>query len=128
MRRRDFLKAAGFAATGFPLIGRADPCDDDDDHDHHAQRFTQVIDEAHLYMTHYAFFEEPDDDLPQALYFDAATGAPTSELSLASPIGSRVFTRHHDHWNAPSENSVLLPYVVEPPGFPPFPAPPPVVG
>jgi hypothetical protein len=77
-------------------------------------------------MTHYAFFEEPDPNVPAALYFDAATGQPTTELELAPPIYRRRFRGGHLH--APATASKLLPYVVEPPGFPPVPAPPELVG
>jgi hypothetical protein len=56
-------------------------------------RFTQQINEVSLYMTYYAFFEEPDDDVPPALYFDALTGQPTGELTLISPVGQRSWLR-----------------------------------
>src|SRR5258706_16238022 len=94
---------------------------------HLGDRFTQRIEGAQLYFTHYALFEEPDDGIPAALYIDAATGAPTQELTLTTPINERVFTRRHPNPTelaAPSETSKLLPYFVEPPGFPPLPAPP----
>jgi hypothetical protein len=44
-------------------------------------------------MTYYAFFEEPDDDVPPALYFDAQTGQPTGELTLIPPVGQRSWLR-----------------------------------
>jgi hypothetical protein len=94
-------------------------------------KFVQKINEAEIYFTHYALFEEPDDDIPQAIYIDAATGQPTQELTLAEPISERVFTRKQPNpteLTAPTETSKLLPYFVEPPGFPPLPAPPQIVG
>jgi hypothetical protein len=123
IRRRDFLKYSGFAIAGAALPAWGHESDGDDD------RLVQVVDEAQLYMTHYALFEEPDPNVPPALYFDAATGAPTSELSLAPPLLSRAFRRaRRGELIAPPTASKLLPYVVEPPGFPPLPAPAPIVG
>jgi hypothetical protein len=92
--------------------------------------FTQRIDSARIYFTHYALFEEPDTGIPAALYIDAATGAPTSELTLTPPIVERVFTRvspHAPNLTAPTDTSQLLPYFVQPPGFPPLAAPAPIV-
>ncbi len=80
----------------------------------------QQINHVKLYMTHYAFFEEPDPGVPNAVYFDAATGRPTSELFLSTPVRLRDFSRgarNRTVLAAPSETSKLLPYVVEPPGF-----------
>jgi hypothetical protein len=132
IHRRDFLKytALGAATAALsPRLARAgDGWDDDDrgsDGDH---ALVQSIDGARLYMTHYALFEEPDPNVPPALYFDAATGAPTDELTLVPPLSQRVFARRRGRLSAPSDTSKLLPYVVEPPGFPPLPAPAPVVG
>src|SRR5512141_1585570 len=128
IRRRDFLKYSGFAIAGAALPARAREhgCDDPDDND---ERVVQLVDEAELYMTHYAFFEEPDDKVPAALYFDAATGQQTHELELAPPLYTRRFQKgRHDRLQAPATASKLLPYFVEPPGFPPLPAPPPIVG
>jgi hypothetical protein len=92
-------------------------------------RFVQVVNGARLYMTHYALFEEPDPNVPQALYFDAATGLPTQELFLAPPLTQRSFSRARGPvLSAPPETSKLLPYVVSPPGFPPQPPPDQLVG
>src|SRR5947207_4290769 len=112
--RRDFLKCSGAAAAlGATGIG--------------AQRasgaeisgigVTQRIDEVELYMTHYALFEEPDPKVPPALYFDAGTGMPTTELLLTSPVSQRLLHRSArnptDLTGAP-ETSRVLRYVVEP--------------
>jgi hypothetical protein len=93
-------------------------------------QFVQLVNESQLYMTHYAEFGEPDPNVPPAIYFDAATGQPTGELFLQSPVNTRTFSRGREphHYTAPSETSKFLPYVVTPPGFPPLPAPQPVVG
>jgi hypothetical protein len=94
-------------------------------------KFAQRVDNCRIYFTHYALFEEPDDGIPAAIYIDAATGAPTQELLLTPPINERVFTHQHGNGSqitAPSETSKFLPYAVSPPGFPPTPAPPQVVG
>jgi hypothetical protein len=93
---------------------------------HLGDTFTQRIDSARIYFTHYALFEEPDAGIPAALYIDAATGAPTNELTLTPPVNQRVFTRvspHAPNLTAPTETSPLLPYFVQPPGFPPLAAP-----
>src|SRR5712691_9656732 len=92
--------------------------------------FTQLINSAELYMTHYAQFEEPDDNVPMAVVIDAQTGMPTNELTLLPPISQRQWTRQQPNKTeitAPSEMSKKLPYFVSPPGFPPLPAPPSVV-
>ncbi len=134
--RRNFLKYSGMAA-GAAIAGgfktrraRADhDGGDDDDCGFGDRTLVQTIDEAQLYMTHYALFEEPDPNVPNAIYLDAATGAPTNEFDLVAPLSSRTFTRdRHHQLSAPSETSKLLPYFVSPPGFPPLPAPAPVVG
>ncbi len=57
------------------------------------KQFVQQIDQAQLYFTHYALFEEPDPGVPSALYVDATTGKPTQELVLTAPVNHRVFTR-----------------------------------
>jgi hypothetical protein len=128
MARRDFLKCTGAAAVpGATGIGSQ--------HASGAEILgtdvTQRIDEVELYMTHYALFEEPDPKVPPALYFDGSTGMPTNELLLTSPVSQRLLHRSSrnpsDLTGAP-ETSKVLPYVVEPPGFPPLPPPPPVVG
>jgi hypothetical protein len=94
-----------------------------------ARTFVQRIDEAHIYFTHYALFQEPDPGIPPALYIDAATGQLTQELVLTPPINQRLFTRGHGgQYVAPSETSKLLPYFVSPPGFPPLPTPAPIIG
>jgi hypothetical protein len=91
----------------------------------------QTIDEVQLYMTHYAFFEEPDPNVPPAIYIDAATGMPTNELLLTPALSQRTLQRirpNRTELTGNGEVSKVLPYVVEPPGFPPLPAPAPVVG
>src|SRR5438270_12410471 len=87
-------------------------------------RFVQRIETARIYFTHYALFEEPDDNVPQAIYIDAATGQPTQELVLVPPVNQRVWSRNHPNPTdlaAASETSKLLPYFVDPPGFPNLP-------
>src|SRR5690242_14463987 len=54
--------------------------------------FVQRVDHVRLYMTHYALFEEPDPVIPPGIYIDAATGAPTNELTLAPPCETFGFT------------------------------------
>src|SRR5262245_11534506 len=93
-------------------------------------KFVQRIDEVAIYFTYYALFEEPDEDIPQAIYIDAATGMPTNEMVLNPPVNQRSFTRTQPNptvYQAPAETSGPLPYFVEPPGFPPLPAPPEVI-
>jgi hypothetical protein len=126
--RRNFLKYSGLT-LGAALTGlRPRPA-------LAARQFgdslVQQIDHVKLYMTHYAFFEEPDPGVPNAVYFDAATGQPTNELFLSTPVSLRDFRRgtpNRTALTAPSETSKLLPYVVEPPGFPAQAPPAPVVG
>src|SRR5262245_14026582 len=95
VKRREFLKStglfAGAALTGLGFPQRALAQDD-----FAPARFTQTINDVRLYMTYYAFFEEPDEDIPPALYFDSLTGQPTSELTLIPPIGRRSFFRPED--------------------------------
>src|SRR5262245_50893815 len=88
VKRREFLKSTGLVA-GASLTGLGLPYKALADDNFDANRFTQQINEVSLYMTHYAFFEEPDDDIPPALYFDALTGKPTGELTLVPPVGQR---------------------------------------
>jgi hypothetical protein len=91
--------------------------------------FTLQVNQVRLYMTHYALFEEPDPVVPPGLYLDAATGLPTDELSLTPPCETTAFTHDRGHtFVAASAGPVKsLPYFVEPPGFPPLPAPDAVV-
>jgi hypothetical protein len=99
-----------------------------------SNRFTQVINETRLYMTYYAFFEEPDKDIPPALYFDALTGQPTDALTLIQPIGQRSFSRPENDQGG-MITSVAdfykpnLPYILGRGNSPDFPAlvPPPQV-
>lgn len=96
---------------------------------HDWNKFAQKVDKTQIYFTHYALFEEPDANVPAGLYIDAATGQPTQELTLTPPIYERVFTRDKNHrYTAPTLASGTLPYFVDPPGFPPIPAPAPIVG
>lgn len=128
LARREFLKLAGVAA-GLSLTGLSPrPA-----HAalHVGDRFVQQIDHAELYMTHYAFFEEPDPGIVPGVYIDAATGQPTNELFLTPPLvrhGFRSAGHNPTQLIGTPSSSKLLPYVVEPPGFPPTPPPPPIVG
>src|SRR5215813_2637735 len=98
VKRREFLKSTGlFAGAALTGLGFSRPALADDDFD--ADRFTQQINEVQLYMTYYAFFEEPDDDIPPAIYFDALTGQPTNELALTSPVGQRSWYRPYSGQN-----------------------------
>jgi hypothetical protein len=97
----------------------------------HGSTVVQSINEAHLYMTHYAEFEEPDPGIPNALYIDAATGAPTNELSVHAPLYTRTFTRssvNPTSLTAPALSTPFLPYGISPPNFTGLPTPPAVVG
>lgn len=123
--RRDFLKYTGLGAAAGLLPGRAlaGP--------QLGRNFQQQIRGASLYMTHYALFEEPDPKVPAAVYIDAQTGQPTTELQLAAPLSQRCFTRGRGDdgdYAAPADTSKLLPYVVSPPGFPALAVPDAVVG
>jgi len=92
VKRREFLKSTGLFA-GAALTGIGFPQKALAQSDLAPTRFTQTINEVRLYMTYYAFFEEPDDDIPPALYFDALTGQPTGELTLIAPVGQRSWLR-----------------------------------
>src|SRR5215470_5348601 len=92
VKRREFLKSTGLIA-GAALTGLNFPYKALANSGLASNRFTQVINESRLYMTYYAFFEEPDEDIPPALYFDALTGQATSELALTPPIGQRSWSR-----------------------------------
>jgi hypothetical protein len=126
--RRAFLKLAGVSAglslTGLaPRPARAAL--------HLGDRFVQRVDFAELYMTHYAFFEEPDPAIVPGIYIDAATGQPTNELFLSAPLVRHTFRpagKNPTVLTGTSDTSKMLPYVVEPPGFPPQPPPAPIVG
>jgi len=128
LARRDFLKlaslTAGLSLTGLaPRPARAAL--------HLGGRFVQEIDHAELYMTHYAFFQEPDPSIVAGIYIDAATGQPTNELFLTPPLVRHTFRsagRNPTQLVGTSDTSKLLPYVVDPPGFPPQAPPPPIVG
>jgi len=127
MNRRNFLKYAGVAggaALGPRWSSAAEGLV--------GQSFVQRVDHVRLYMTHYALFEEPDPGVPAGIYIDAATGMPTGELFLTPPCETFSFaptdpnpTRYVATSSAPVKQ---LPYVVEPPGFPPLPPPPEVLG
>jgi hypothetical protein len=96
----------------------------------HGRKFIQQVNDARLYMTHYALFQEPDPSVPPGIYVDATTGLLTDELTLQAPLETFGFTRdHHESYVATSSAPVkMLPYVVAPPGFPPQPTPPEVLG
>src|SRR5262245_21765781 len=95
VRRREFLKSAGLF-TGVALTGLDFPYKALAQSDLAPNRFTQTINEVRLYFTYYAFFEEPDDGIPPALYFDALTGQPTDALTLIPPVGQRSLSRPED--------------------------------
>ena len=65
VKRREFLKSTGLVA-GAALTGLGLPYKALADDNFDANRFTQQINEVRLYMTYYAFFEEPDEDIPPA--------------------------------------------------------------
>jgi len=126
--RREFLKLAGLSAglslTGFGARPARAAL-------HLGDRFVQRVDFAELYMTHYALFEEPDPAVVPGLYIDAATGQPTNELFLTAPLVSHTFRpagKNPTVLTGTSDTSTMLPYVVDPPGFPDQPPPPPIVG
>ncbi len=135
IKRREFLKStgliAGAALTGMEFPYKALAQDNFD-----ADRFTQQINEVRLYMTYYAFFEEPDDDIPPALYFDALTGQPTSELTLLSPVGQRSWVRPQNDQSGTINSSANfykpnMPYILgrgNAPDFPTLVPPPQVLG
>ena len=128
LARRDFLKLAGLTA-GLSLTGP--PPRPARAAQHLGDRFVQEVDHAELYMTHYAFFQEPDPGIVPGIYIDAATGQPTDELFLTPPLARHAFRsagRNPTQLVGTSETSKLLPYIVEPPGFPPQAPPPPIVG
>jgi hypothetical protein len=92
VKRREFLKSTGLIA-GAALTGLDFPLNVFAQSGSAPTRFTQQINEVSLYMTYYAFFEEPDDDVPPALYFDSLTGQPTDQLTLIPPVGQRSWLR-----------------------------------
>jgi hypothetical protein len=135
VKRREFLKSTGLIA-GAALTGLDFPQMVSAQSGFAPTRFTQQINEVSLYMTYYAFFEEPDDDIPPALYFDALTGQPTGELTLISPVGQRSWLRP-DPTQAQFVASQLdsykpnLPYILgrgNSPDFPKVVPPPQVLG
>src|SRR5262247_3749742 len=91
VKRREFLKSTGLIA-GAALTGLDFPLNVLARSGFAPTRFIQQINEVSLYMTYYAFFEEPDDDVPPAIYFDSLTGQPTGELTLISPVGQRSWS------------------------------------
>jgi hypothetical protein len=135
VKRREFLKSTGLIA-GAALTGLDFPLNVLAKSNLGPTHFTQQINEVSLYMTYYAFFEEPDDDVPPALYFDALTGQPTSELTLIPPVGQRSWLRP-DPSQAQFVASQLdsykpnLPYILgrgNSPDFPKVVPPPQVLG
>jgi hypothetical protein len=135
VKRREFLKSTGLVA-GAALTGLDFPLNVLAGSGSAPTRFTQQINEVSLYMTYYAFFEEPDDDIPPALYFDALTGQPTSELTLLPPIGQRSFFRQENDQGGMITSSAdfykpNLPYILgrgNSPDFPKLAIPPQVLG
>jgi hypothetical protein len=135
VKRREFLKSTGLIA-GAALTGLDFPLNVVAQSSFAPPRFTQTINEVQLYMTYYAFFEEPDDDIPPALYFDALTGQPTGALTLLPPVGQRNWIRP-DPTQAQFVASQLdsykpnLPYILgrgNSPDFPTLVPPPQVLG
>jgi hypothetical protein len=135
VKRREFLKSTGLIA-GAALTGLDFPLNVLAQSDFAPPRFTQTINEVRLYMTYYAFFEEPDDDIPPALYFDALTGQPTGALTLIPPVGQRNWIRP-DPTQAQFVASQLdsykpnLPYILgrgNSPDFPRLVPPPQILG
>jgi hypothetical protein len=135
VKRREFLKSTGLIA-GAALTGLDFPLNVLAQSGSAPTRFTQQINEVSLYMTYYAFFEEPDDDVPPAIYFDALTGQPTGQLTLIPPVGQRSWIRP-----GPDQATVVasqldsykpnLPYILgrgNSPDFPKVPIPPQVLG
>jgi len=135
LKRREFLKSTGLIA-GAALTGLDFPLNVLARSSFAPTRFTQQINEVSLYMTYYAFFEEPDDDIPPALYFDSLTGQPTSELTLIPPIGQRSFFRQEDDQGGMITSSAdfyksNLPYILgrgNSPDFPKLAIPPQILG
>jgi hypothetical protein len=127
INRRNFLKYASVAGAAglYPGSSRGAEV-------FHGSGFVQQVNHVRLYMTHYALFEEPDPNIPAGIYIDAATGAPTNELTLTLPCETFGFvpTRPNptEYIAATSGPVKQLPYVVEPPGFPKLAPPAAVVG
>jgi hypothetical protein len=93
-------------------------------------RVVQSIDEIRMYVTHYAFFEEPDPELPDIPYLDML-GRPDHSLDLAAPIGEQVFApvgKKQDQLVQTSATFKTMPYLIAPPGFSEMPPPPQVIG
>ena len=131
--RREFLKSTGFF-VGTALAGLNFPQEALADGNFDANSFIQQINEVSLYMTYYAFFEEPDPKIPPALYFDALTGQATTELALMPPVGQRSFFRpENDQHNMIVSSADIykpnLPYILGRGNSPDFPVlvPPPQV-
>src|SRR5215813_5473311 len=135
VKRREFLKSTGLVA-GAALTGLGLPYKALADDNFDADRFTQQINEVRLYMTYYAFFEEPDDDIPPAIYFDSLTGQPTGELTLLPPIGQRSFFHSENDQGGMITSSAdfykpNLPYILgrgNSPDFPRLVPPPQILG
>jgi hypothetical protein len=135
IKRREFLKSAGLF-TGVALTGVGLPYKALARDGFNSNRFIQQINEVRLYMTYYAFFEEPDDGIPPALYFDALTGQPTDALTLIPPVGQRSLSRPEDDQGGMITSSAdfykpNLPYILgrgNSPDFPTLVPPPQVLG
>src|SRR5215467_3587988 len=133
VKRREFLKSTGLIA-GAALTGLEFPYKALARDGFNSNRFIQQINDVSLYMTYYAFFEEPDEDIPPALYFDALTGQPTGQLTLIPPIGQRSFFHpENDQGGMIASRADFykpnLPYILGRGNSPDFPAlvPPPQV-
>src|SRR5499426_2986574 len=133
VKRREFLKSTGLIA-GAALTGLDFPLNVLARSGFAPTRFIQQINEVSLYMTYYAFFEEPDDDVPPAIYFDSQTGQPTGALTLIPPIGQRSFFRPENDQGGMITSSAdfykpNLPYILGRGNSPDFPrlVPPPQI-
>jgi len=87
---------------------------------------TQIISSTQMYLDHYAYFEEPDDDLPRAIYLDGDTKMPSLSLDLFSPVAVQHFSRKGDNLVLGSRYFKTMPYQIEPAAFP-APIPPQVL-
>jgi hypothetical protein len=83
---------------------------------------TQIISETQMYLDHYALFEEPDDELPTAIYIDPDTKLPDLSLDLVKPVGMQHFRKVGDALTLEWRWFKTLPYLIEPAGLvPPIP-------
>jgi hypothetical protein len=94
--------------------------------------FTQRVDGSQMYVTHYAFFAEPDPGIPQGLWL-VPTGdpnepfVPDTTVDLLPPIAERTFKRTAPGpWlTQTGEVTNLMPYSISPVPLASAPQPPP---